>query len=61
MRGAVRDVIGHAPAAVGGEVAGAVVPQANVVEVLDAEGGFGGGSGVVEDAVGQGIGGEVEG
>ena len=48
-------------AAVGLEVARAVVPQADVVEVFDVQGGFDDGGGGVEEAVGEGVGGEVEG
>lgn len=57
---AVGDVVCHAAAAVGLEIPGAVVPQADVVEVLDAKGGLDDGGRVVEDCVCQGVGREVQ-
>ena len=61
MRRAVRDVVAYTSRAVGGEVSGAVVPEADVVEVFEAEGGLDDGGGGVEEAVGEDVGGEVEG
>ena len=60
MRRAVGDVVRHAAAAVGLEIPRAVVPQADMVEILDAERRFGDGGRVVEYLVRQGVGGEVQ-
>ena len=62
VRGAVRDVVAHAAtgAIIVDEVSGAVVPQTDVVEVFEVEGGFGDGGGGVEEAVGEDVGGQVQ-
>ena len=52
---AVGDVVSHAAAAVGLKVPRAVVPQANVVEILDAKGGFDGGGCIVKKFVCQSV------
>ena len=62
VRRAVRDMVAYTPSgAVGDEVPRAVIPEADVVEVFEVEGGFGDGGGGVEEAVGEGVGGQVEG
>ena len=53
-------MVGDASRAVGGEVSRAVVPEGDVVEVFEVEGGFGDGGGGVEEAVGEDVGGEIQ-
>ena len=54
-------MVAHAASSVvGDEVSGAVIPEADVVEVFEAEGGFGDGGGGVEEAVGEDVGGQVQ-
>ena len=47
MRGAVFDIFGDAACGVVGEVSRAVIPEGDVVEVCDVEGGFDGATGGV--------------
>ena len=60
VRTAVIHVVADAAGAVSGEVARAVVPEADVVEVFDVKGGLDGGGRFVDDCVRQGIGWEVD-
>lgn len=53
VRRAECDLVTDTPCAVCAEISRAIVPETDVVEVLDIECGFGGGSSVVEDLVGQ--------
>ena len=60
MRGAVVDGVCGAAGAVFGAVAGAVVPEGDVVDVFDVEGLLDGRRGGVDYLVGDGVGGQVD-
>ena len=64
-RAAKVDLVGGGQVAVsgvcgGGKVARAVVPEADMIEVFDVEGGFDDVGSLVDDFVGYGVGGEVD-
>lgn len=53
-------MIGQAASAALGEVAGTVIPQADVVKLLDTESCLCRGSGIVENPIGEGVGWQID-